>query len=279
MPATIFLIFLLLVTTIPLKAKEELTWYNHHQPPSVMLSGKYRGQGSVDRILKLLIEQLPQYRHDHLQVTMGRVLHDMESGKKVCFPAMLKNDERLKFVEFSKYSVMQHNLHVLISAKLAAQYRLKNTVGLRELFYRHGLIMAKLTARSYGKVIDEDLSEHHTSIVEKVSTSTDGLYKMLDKGRVDFLVSYPKDATFALSKLDTKRKYKTLKIKELDTFIVGSVGCSKGEWGTQVISDINTAMDRIRNTDAYFQALTAWLDDTKVDDEFHRFYQQQFLAN
>ena len=85
---------------------DEIDWYVYDRPPAHFLSGPKAGQGYLDKLLALTIKELPEYKHNKVQATIARGLHEMEMGKNVCHVSIFKTAKREAFTTFSIGSMM-----------------------------------------------------------------------------------------------------------------------------------------------------------------------------
>ncbi|QBG37129.1 hypothetical protein [Litorilituus sediminis] len=129
-------ITLFLLTSLSVQAKATLTWYAYHQPPAFIFKGEYKGLGFANLTLQLLINALPQYQHNEVQVSVGRAMHDIKLQKNVCGFGIYPTKERKEYMVFSDDALMNRNVHVLIKTERAKRLNLAPSVNLAELFSR-----------------------------------------------------------------------------------------------------------------------------------------------
>jgi uncharacterized protein (TIGR02285 family) len=256
---------------------DEIDWFIYDRPPAHFLSGPKVGQGYLDKLLALTIKELPEYKHNKVQATIARGLHEMEMGKNVCHLSIFKTEEREAFTTFSLGYMMSPNLQVIISKKLAKSLNLKDNVSLEELFAKYKLRALKLPERSYTKLVDEVFDRHPSLIHSRATSDESGLYSMLENGRADFLIAVPSSANYALA--DASPFYASLAIKGLNKYGTAYIGCSKTPFGKKVINKVNKVLLKIRSTEAYLQAMSTWLSKDEINRGYMEYYQNQFLKN
>ncbi|MFD2165476.1 TIGR02285 family protein [Thalassotalea euphylliae] len=257
--------------------EHEISWYSYDHAPAAFLRGEHKGEGFVELTRKLITKQLPQYQHVIKEANFGRIMFDMKRGKPGCFPAMIKTAEREQFVTFSKPSILQYNVQVLIKKSLAEELKLGEDVDLKALFEQHDLTLAKIISRSYTEQIDTLLSAYPQNIVDRSTNSIYQLFQSLVRDRVDFLLVYPSVSHYNLKQLGHLDDYVSLPIKGTKRFLTSHVGCTKGKWGSTVIADIDQALTKAKQSDAYFHALTSWLNPEHITPDFRRWYQQRLV--
>ena len=196
MKALFFLIFL--IFSLSIKAAETITWYAYDQPPAYIFNGPYKGSGFVNLSQKLLIKALPQYKHNEVQASVGRLLHDLKLKKNVCVFGLGENSERANYVTYSEPALMNRNVHLLIDKKKATQLSLTEPVNLEDLFTEHNLSTNIIDGRFYGDAIDKVLAQYPNNVLYRSTSSEQALYQMLERKRFDFLLTYPSSAIFAI---------------------------------------------------------------------------------
>ncbi|HCV39936.1 MAG TPA: hypothetical protein DGQ94_14710, partial [Pseudomonas sp.] len=99
----LFCALLLALLVTPAHAKERLLWLVRDLPPFTVFEGTEKGQGVIDQMLPLLIEQMPEYEHSIIRVNRARGLQMLQDPSSfTCDPTLLWTAERAKFVHFSK---------------------------------------------------------------------------------------------------------------------------------------------------------------------------------
>jgi len=166
-------LLVLLVLLIPklALAENEIVWYSFQQPPAAFLDGENQGQGYLDKVREAITSELPQYQHYVQEANIGRLIFDIKKGKNVCFPALIKTEERQQFVHYSSTSVMQYNVQVVMKKSLANRLKLKGSVNLESLFSQHQLMLATVNSRSYTTDLDTILNQHSQFIINSASNS------------------------------------------------------------------------------------------------------------
>jgi len=257
-------------------SSERITWYINHSPPAYILTGQNKGQGYVDRILKLVIDKLPQYQHQIISATTARALHDMRSGKQACDMTMFKTAERENSIEFSLSSLMSPSLHLIISKTQANTLKLKSNVELKELFDKYQLTAILMQKRSYTPKLDALFKRYPHLVHQRSTISYDDYYDMFLKDRGDFLIDYPAIANYLLT--DKASDYVFLPINGLKKYELAYIGCSKTPFGKKVITEINTVLNDLKKSDVYQQAMSSWLTEKELNNDYYRFYKETFLT-
>ncbi|WP_448213547.1 TIGR02285 family protein [Colwellia sp. MEBiC06753] len=265
-------VLFLVMISINAFAKDEIIWYSYDQPPASFEHGEYKGTGFLQRVRSQIITQLPQYNHLSQEANVSRMIYDKKQGKQVCYPALIRTKERENYIDFSDLAVMHYKVHVLMKAEQAQALNLHDEVDIEQLFSQHGLVMARVESRSYTTVIDKVLANHSDKMLDYSTNSITQLYQMLERGRVDIILTYPSVANFNLAQLGITDDYVLLAIKGIDKFIVSPVGCSKSEKSEQLIANINLALAEIKKSSWYFSAMTSWLKPSQITDDYRQHY-------
>ncbi len=104
-------------------------------------------------------------------------------------------------------------------------------------------------------------------------------FKMLQKGRLDGLIALPEESLYLAEQLNFRDEIMTLTIKENQLSYqswISYVGCSKTEWGKEIIEKINRVLLAQRPTDRYRGAYERWLDESSLTG-YRRLYETVFL--
>lgn len=83
---------------------------------------------------------------------------------------------------------------------------------------------------------------------------------MLKQERIDYMIGYPWEIAYLASQMHMDDDFVFVDMKELEghQWINTHVGCSKNEWGQQVVEHLNAVLLRIRPTDEYLFHLLKW---------------------
>lgn len=272
----LFLLLLLLASRF-IYATDTINWYVYDRPPSHFLSGPNIGQGYLDKLLDITVNELNEYQHTKVKATIARGLREMKQGHNACHLSLFKNPEREKFTAYSIAHIMAPNLSVIMSKKLAKSHHLSKEVSVEALFSQHKLKAIKLPERSYTEHVDNIFAKYPTFIYNRPTFSELGLYQMLESGRVDFLVAVPSTANYLLG--ESSADFESLAIQGIEKYGLAYIGCSKTPWGKRVISKIDKILIKAKTSDAYLQAMSSWLPAESVNEEYMEYYRNTFLTN
>lgn len=256
-----------LLGALPLSghAEETLTWLVRDLPPMTIFEGPQKGRGAVDQLLPILIERLPEYRHQILHVNRARGLQMLQAPSFTCDPSLLWTPMRAKSIVFSTpafavvangVTIRQSQQAVLASFIVGEQFDLGAFLATREA--RLGII----AERSYGPFIDERLhqADPHTLAAHYGNNAIGSLLQMQQRGRLEVVLGYWPEVRYQAQQQD-------IDPKGLIFYpIIGSapyqrihIGCSDTPHGRNAMTRINQVLRRIPQ-DKLLQSYASWLD-------------------
>jgi uncharacterized protein (TIGR02285 family) len=259
--------FLLMTSSV--WAKDTIHWQTYHIPPISIKMGDDKGKGFVDKMLALIIEQLPEYNHEHPFTSHVRALKNMREGKPVCHPGLFKTKEREGFMYFSQPSLITPNLR-LVSHKqsdVAKQYA--DVIKLEDYIANNEKDFGLIKGRSYGKALDLILTQLPKEQLLFFSVQgAEDILRMVSNRRIDLTVAYPFEIGYFNNQEDNETPLNMSVIKGVKPYAIGYVACSKTPWGKQVIDRINTLLPSLRRSDAYIDAMTYWWQEERNNPRF-----------
>ena len=272
----------LLTALLPLHADDANTiyWQTYHRPPGIIRLGEHEGQGFVQKSLQLIIQELPEYQHQMPLTTLARSLSDMKAGKPVCHPALFKTKEREAYMAFSQASMINPTSRIVVHGNKVEDLVHQGTLDLALLLQQPNTTFALVKGRSYTQPIDDIISQHLNKNVlfEMTSTDLEPLFKMVALGRIDVTIAYPFEVNYYIkNSLGSARSLRVYAIAGMAQFSSGSVACPNTPWGRQVIDKVNAALNRLKPTEAYKQAITTWWEGERDNMSFDAFYRDEFL--
>jgi uncharacterized protein (TIGR02285 family) len=156
----------------------------------------------------------------------------------------------------------------------------KKVVSLEELLKNDKLRLGIAEGRSYGKDLDALLKKHEGQKHVYARAGKElykGLFQMLMADRIDYLLGYPMEAMYFAGEFGVSNQIVNIALKESDEYRLTYVGCSKTEWGKQVIDRIDEILKKERTTDQYRAFHERWLDENSLE-VFREAYSDIFLS-
>jgi len=248
-------------------SREEVTWMHAEFPPLRITSGPYAGQGVSDMIHDLMRRELPGFKHSIVTANLSRTLNWMESGRNVLAVGIIPNPQRDRVMQYSVPCVLVPPVCLVVRAGEEESLGLGGHVSLREFIARKRLGVA--AGRSYGPELDSVLlssSDLSRIVVNQGSNLFGTLLEMLLLGRVDGVLAYPFEATYATRTRGDEGSIATLPLRESMVPVRGRIAAPRTAWGSDMIERVNRVLLRHRDTPQYRAALERWLSSGYLDD-------------
>lgn len=276
----IILLCLLFVGRAHASSPNRIAWQTFHIPPIIMKTGEQRGQGFVDRMLLLIIEQMPEYEHSLPLTSHARALNDLKMGKHVCHPALFKTQEREQYAVFSKPVFFSPSNRLIILEQTAKRLSLSEPVDLSQLLHIDDVTIGLVKGRSYGANIDGMLAkfpEHY--LIEMSLDKSEVLFNLTHHKRLTATVAYPFEIAFYAKQPKNGEGHKALLIAGTPDYAIGHIACPKNDWGQNIVKSVDQILYKIVATDEYLEAMTTWWSEERDKARFVRFYEDAFLSH
>lgn len=275
---TFFLLSVLSLHSFSSETKETIHWQTYHLPPGSIRLEPNKYQGFVDKVLALVIKEMPNYDHSFPTTSLARAIADLKGQKKVCHPGLLVSEERKQYIHFSQGSVV-HPTNRLVGLKGSLDNLLVNGIVDLNNFPQDAtfaLVKNRVYSAGYEEFAKHDINKEQ--LVAISLTKVDALFYLVGSKRVDFTIAYPFELEyFRNTHDDAEDNLMTYRLPNTPAFSIGHIGCPKNAWGKKVIAEIDKVLDRIKSTEEYKKAMTSWWEKEADTDEFQRFYKESFL--
>jgi len=269
----ILLMGTLLGTTGPAFAEQTIEWQHPDFPPSYILQGPYRGQGSVDNIHRQLFTHLVDYKHKTIVANFRRVIRSIAAKREICAAAILWNKERAEMVEYSIPHFLVHPVRIIIRKDIRDRFEpykeSDGTYSLERILMAEELMLGYAPGRSYSKTLDQILKPYtndNNSRVVAQNSILSGILKMLERNRIDYTLGYSHEVAYLANTGDFRADFISLPIKGANELIPVHVGCPKNEWGRAIISKLNRFIPKVRSTESFYGAYLQWLDPATQEE-------------
>lgn len=246
-------------------AEDTLIWLLRDLPPLTIFEGPRKGQGALDQLLPILIEHLPQYRHQVLHVNRARGTQMLREPSFTCDPSLLWTAERAKYIVFSSQAfVVASNGITLRRSQLEAMasFLVADQFDLHAFLEAHKARIGAIAERSYGPVIDEQLKhiEAHKLALHYGNDALGSLLQMQRLGRLEAVLGYwPEVRYHALQQGIAAEDLSFYPIKGSAPYQRTHIGCSDTPQGRQAIERINQVLREIPLAQVQ-QSYASWLD-------------------
>lgn len=257
---------LLALLAAPANAKERLLWLVRDLPPFTVFEGTEKGQGVIDQMLPLLIEQMPEYEHSVIRVNRARGLQMLQDPSSfTCDPTLLWTAERAKFVHFSQpmLGVLSSGVVVRKNGQaLLAPYLDGQQVDLKGLLGNTRLKLGIVAERSYSSQVDEILRQLPDSAFSRHygNDATANLLQMQQLARLQLVLGYWPELRYLIQQQGgSPADYQFHPIQGVSHYQFLHVGCSDTPLGRTAISHIDQLLPALR-VDTLPALYAHWLD-------------------
>jgi len=208
------------------------------------------GRGEIDGFLRLLIEQLPQYRHEFVDAGFSRFEALVRQGQTLCSPLHVRTPERLSWLYFTHVHppLFSRQIHLVVRRELAPQLEaLGASVQLADFLQQTELRGLLPRDRSFGPRIDALLYEQAFLAPKTIVAGRHAhLLAMLLAQRMDYTFEYPSavDEYLRSSRQPPDALFK-LPIQEGASTQQATFACSRNAEGRSRIEAIDQAVRRM----------------------------------
>ena len=279
------IVFGLLCVSMPVAGfanDDTITWMEADFPPFLIHEGEFAGEGYGDTGTDIIIENLPQYKHQQIIANLSRQYKLFKQQDNVCTVGLYKNPEREKFMYFSIPVVFSLPNLLIINKEKYQDFGGKRVVSLTEVLKSNKLIIGHSNNRSYGSEIDSIIKKNGTGknlFLYEGRELALNFFEMLKRDRLDAIIGSPEEVLFQAERLGIRDQLMTITIEETQESLEGwfsYVVCSKTPWGKQAVEDVNKVLIEQRPTDRYRATYERWLDASGIEG-FRKSYKEIFL--
>lgn len=247
-------------------AEETLTWLLRDLPPVTIFEGPQQGQGVLDKLLPILSERLPEYRHQVMHVNRARGIQMLRDPTLLtCDPSMLWTEERAKYVVFSAQAFVSVSNGVTlrrIQQEELAPFISEGQFDLHAFLGSHRARIGATAERSYGTLIDEQLkgADPHTLALHYGNDALGSLLQMQRLGRLEAVLGYAPEIRYhAMQQGIAPEDLMFYPIKGSVPYQHTHIGCSATPGGRLAIQRIDQALREIPQEQLQ-QSYAEWLD-------------------
>jgi uncharacterized protein (TIGR02285 family) len=220
------------------------------------------GQGEVDGFLRLLIQRLPDYRHEFVEASTPRYESWSRQGETLCSVLHLRRPERLDWLHFTPLhpALQARQIHIIVRKEALPRFEQDGqALQLAELLQRRDLVGLLPRDRSFGPRIDSLLAEQgprgpHTIAV----TRNTQLLAMLRAKRMDYTLEYPSVVQEFLRQQGGPADLVRLPLAEGRSTQLATASSSRTPEGRQLIEAIDLAMRQLAQDPQRERLLRSW---------------------
>lgn len=248
------LLVLILFLCLSTFAKEKITWIQVDLPPYMIANGKHERNGIGDIIVNKTIQVTSdKYENSINFISFKKLFKLLKLDKTYCTTALLKTEDRSKFISFSKPVAisLSHRLYVYRKSitKVKPFIEENGSIDLKKLLEQEDFTLGLTKYRRFGKGIDELVLDNKRVYKRDGEGLGEGILKMLISNRgLDATLIYPLEVDYFSKKLDINfnNLLIPIPIKKNLPIINIYIGCSKTTEGENFIKLINKNIEAIR---------------------------------
>jgi uncharacterized protein (TIGR02285 family) len=233
------------------------------------------GQGEVDGFLRLLIERMPQYRHEFIELSLPRFEAQVRQGETLCSVLHVRTPERLQWLYFTALypAMMSRQIHVVVRREDLARFEANGQpLQLADLLRRTDLTGLLPRDRSYGPRIDRllvaDPERTPRSIVAGRGAQ---LLPMLRAKRMDYTLEYPITVDEFSAAHPGPPELAKLPLAEGRSTLIATAGCSRTPEGRRAIEAMDQAVRQLAADPQRDAWIKAWRNGAPIDaDDLQR---------
>lgn len=232
------------------------------------------GQGEVDGFLRLLIQRLPEYRHEFVEASTPRYESLARQGQTLCSVLHLRSPERLDWLYFTPLhpALGSRQIHVIVHRDKLARFEHEGqALQLSELLQRRDLVGLVARERSFGPRIDALLQAQGERGPRSISAARGPqLLAMLRAKRMDYTLEYPATVDEYQRSLGGPAELVKLPVAEGRSTQLATASCSRTPEGRRQIEAIDLAVRRLATDPQRERWLREWRGDGLAGDEAER---------
>ena len=261
-------------------APESILWaisdgppYHIDPPGGPARSIETLGEGVTDRLIARLAEALPQFQHKVAHLSRLQLWGRMKRGDPVCYADAFLTPERLKVAYFSHVTV---SVPLVLVARRGTLPLMPEGYALKEVLARADVRGAFEAQRSYGAALDVLIREAKAPMLPLPTTPQ--VLRMLEAGRMDFLVEYPMALQHYLEHLSPAPALEFHSLRDARDTPPAGVACTRTGWGLKVITAVDRAIRKLSARADAAEPLLRWLPEAVRREQLERiqrFYRER----
>lgn len=229
------------------------------------------GPGEVEGFLRLLIERMPQYRHEFAELSLPRFEAQVRQGETLCSLLHVRTPERLQWLYFTSLHppLLSRQIHVIVRREDLARFESKGQpLQLADLLRRTDLTGLLPRDRSFGPRIDKLLAEFPQRAPRSiVAGRSSHLLAMLKARRMDYTLDYPATVDDYSAQRPGPPELAKLPLAEGRSTLVATGSCSRTPDGRRAIEAMDQAVRQLAGDPQRDAWIRAWRGNAPIDAE------------
>ncbi|WP_169568276.1 TIGR02285 family protein [Sneathiella limimaris] len=260
--------WLLLSATLSLAhEKKTIIWGIVDEFPVWITSGANKGMGIMDVRLRLLMAELSDYNHRQISMSLPRVVEELKGDSRFCFMGILKTPIRETFMHFSPAALLAQPTSLVTTKsnleKLAPYRDEAGKLDLKALLQNETFSLFVMQDRSYSPSLDTMLrdlrhEENENLRLHRGMPRFNLRAKQLLAGRLSGLLGSPLEIYNIALSSGEEHELSLLPIQNEPNETVAYVGCSKNGITHKTMSDISSAVLKLRSTADFVTPSLTW---------------------
>lgn len=237
--------------------KDVIKWRVTNWPPFYIMEGASAGEGVYNKLINRFSNDLSSYKHSQVFMNTVRAQFEMKSGSPVCHPSVLKNTDAI----LSNVNSILLPQALIFNSETVDVDSINDNSSLESILKNPKIIIG-VSPNSYNKeintIVDKYLGRDNVVMLNDYIS----LIKMLIRGRVDVIIQYPSVVSYIKRTLNLKSRTTNVSIDspKQDSFVLVYTGCSKSEWGRNVINKINKSLISESKENNFLEERLRWYD-------------------
>jgi len=259
-------------------ARPVLRWLVQDMPPHFSYRGgkppqraEDLGQGEVDGFLRLLIERMPRFRHEFVELSLPRFEQQARQGETLCSVLHVRTPERLQWLYFTTLypPMLSRQIHVIVRREDLARFESNGQpLQLADLLRRTDLVGLLPRDRSFGPRIDKLLAADPDRTPRAIVAGRGGhLLPMLRARRMDYTLEYPMAVDDFSASHPGSPELAKLPLAEGRSTLVATAGCTRSPEGRHAIEAMDQAVRQLAADPQRDAWIKAWRKGLPIDAE------------
>ncbi|MNJ06634.1 hypothetical protein D3C77_07230 [compost metagenome] len=246
-------------------AKERLIWLLRDLPPLTIYEGERKGQGVIDQLLPMLIENMPEYDHSIVRVNRARGIQMLQERSFTCDPTLLWTADRARYVYYSVPSLGMLSSGLVArqhDQALLAPFIKDQQIDLQAVLSSTSLKLGVVAERSYSPPVDALLKTLPSNTLSRHygNDAATNLLQMQQRGRLQLLLGYWPEVRYMLAQQGwSADDYRFYPLKGAAPYQFIHVGCSDTPLGREAVTHIDQLLQPLRRT-VLPRLYAQWLD-------------------
>ncbi|OWQ43796.1 hypothetical protein CDL60_28260 [Roseateles noduli] len=233
------------------------------------------GQGEIDGFLRLLIERMPQFRHEFVELSLPRFEAQVRQGETLCSVLHVRTPERLQWLYFTSLhpAMMSRQIHVIVRRGDLARFEANGQpLQLADLLRRNDLTGLLPRDRSYGPRIDKLLAANPERAPRSIVAGRGAqLLPMLRAKRMDYTLEYPVMVDEYNAAHPGAPELAKLPLAEGRSTLMATAGCSRTPEGRRAIEAMDHAVRQLAADPQREAWIKGWRNGAPIDaDDLQR---------